>query len=290
MLNDLFDNKSLFKLKYNLHKGLGSYAKDWKPFDTAASAQVVTEIFLRRIIEHTKKLLPNIDNLVYMGGCALNCVANGKILPEYYNNTWIMPNPGDAGSSLGAAAALYGDHIEWEGPFLGTEIKGKYPVKQAVKLLVKGDIIGIANGKAEFGPRALGNRSLLADPRGPKIKDKVNEIKRRQKFRPFAPAIMEEHAHEIFEMPVNKTPYMQFTAKCKYPEKYPAICHVDNTSRVQTVSKKDNPGFYALLKEFHTKTGCPMLLNTSLNIKGQPIVNTRQDAIDFENHYNVKVL
>tara|TARA_Y100001973_G_scaffold105127_1_gene177154 strand:- start:812 stop:2266 length:1455 start_codon:yes stop_codon:yes gene_type:complete len=288
--NDLFDKNSLLKLKYNLHKGLGSYGKQWDSFNMAASTQTLTEYILDDILKHTKQLLPNIDNLVYMGGCALNCVANGKILPKYYNNTWIMPNPGDAGSSLGAAAALYKNHIEWEGPFLGTKITGKYPIKKALKLLEKGEIFGIANGKAEFGPRALGNRSLLADPRGSKIKDKVNKIKRRQKFRPFAPAIMEEHAHEIFDMPVKKTPYMQYTAKCKYPNKYPAICHVDNTSRVQTVSKKDNPGFYSLLKEFYKKTGCPMLLNTSLNIKGQPIVNNKKHAKEFEKHYKVKVI
>ena len=101
---------------------------------------------------------------------------------------------------------------------------------------------------------------------------------------------MEEHAHEIFEMPVNKVPYMQYTAVCKYPEKYPAICHVDNTSRVQTVSKKDNPGFYNLLKAFYKETGCPMLLNTSLNIKGQPIVDTNDHALEFEKHYGVKVI
>ena len=288
--NDLFDKNKLLKLNYNLHKGLGLYGKEWEQFDMAASTQTLTEHILDRIIKYTKKLLPNVDNLVYMGGCALNCVANGKILPKYYNNTWIMPNPGDAGSSLGAAAAVYGKHVKWEGPFLGTEIKGNYPVKKALNYLLKGDIIGIANGKAEFGPRALGNRSLLADPRGPHIKDKVNEIKRRQKFRPFAPAIMEEHACEIFDMPVEKVPYMQYTATCKYPDKYPAICHVDNTSRVQTVSKKDNPGFYSLLKAFYKETGCPMLLNTSLNIKGQPIVNTKEHAKEFEKHYKIKVL
>ncbi len=287
---DLFKTGELLKLKYNLHKGLGSYMDGWEQFDVAASTQTLTEHILDRIVKYVHKVLPNVENLVYMGGCALNCVANGKILPQYYDNIWIMPNPGDAGSSLGAAAALYGKHIKWEGPFLGNEIKGKYPVKKALKHLLKGEIIGIANGKAEFGPRALGNRSLLADPRGTKIKDKVNEIKRRQKFRPFAPAVMEEYAHEIFEMPVDRVPYMQYTAVCKYPDKYPAICHVDNTSRVQTVSKKDNPGFYALLKEFYKKTGCPMLLNTSLNIKGQPIVDNEQHAAEFEKHYNVKVI
>jgi carbamoyltransferase len=131
---------------------------------------------------------------------------------------------------------------------------------------------------------------LLADPRGSHIKDRVNEIKKRQKFRPFAPAIMEEHANEYFEMNVKKTPYMQYTVRCRHPEKFPAICHVDNTSRVQTVSKKDNLGFYNLLSEFYKKTGCPMLLNTSLNIKGQPIVNNVEHAIEFSNHYGVEVL
>jgi len=290
MRKDIFDKNTLLKLNYNLHKGLGEYGKEWDQFDMAASTQTLTEIALFDIVKKCKSLLPNVPNLVYMGGCALNCVANGKILPKFYKNTWIMPNPGDAGSSLGAAASVYGKHIEWNGPFLGTSIKGKYPVKKALKLLLKGDIIGIANGHAEFGPRALGNRSLLADPRGVEIKDKVNEIKRRQKFRPFAPAIMEEYASEIFDLPVKRVPYMQYTAVCKYPEKYPAICHVDNTSRVQTVSKKDNPGFYSLLKAFYEKTGCPMLLNTSLNIKGQPIVNNEQHAKEFENHYNIKVL
>ena len=121
------------------------------------------------------------------------------------------------------------------------------------------------------------------------IKDKVNKIKKRQEFRPFAPAVLEEHAHEIFEMPVRKSQYMQYVAKCKYPEKYPAICHVDNTSRVQTVSKEDNPGYYKLIKEFYKKTGCPMVLNTSLNIKGQPIVNDEKDADAFTEKYGVKV-
>ena len=288
--DDFFDSKKLLKLKFNLHKGMGDYGKDHKQFDMAASTQTLTEYILDSIVKYTKQLLPNVNNLVYMGGCALNCVANGKILPKYYDNHWIMPNPGDAGSSLGAAAALYGEHIQWNGPLLGTNIEGEYPVKEALKYLLKGEIIGIANGRAEFGPRALGNRSLLADPRGTKIKDKVNEIKRRQKFRPFAPAIMEEHAHKIFDMPVERIPYMQYTATCKYPDKYPAICHVDNTSRVQTVSKKDNPGFYALLDGFYKKTGCPMLLNTSLNIKGQPMVDNELHAHQFEEHYNVKVI
>ena len=155
--------------------------------------------------------------------------------------------------------------------------------------MLQGNIVGVANGRAEFGPRALGNRSLLADPRGNDIKDRVNVIKHRQKFRPFAPSVLEEHAHEIFDMPVKKSQFMQFVATCKYPDKYPAICHIDNTSRVQTVSKDDNPGYYKLIKEFYEKTGCPMVLNTSLNVKGKPIVNSYLGGVGFSKKYNVKV-
>jgi carbamoyltransferase len=201
-----------------------------------------------------------------------------------------MPNPGDAGSSLGCAARVYGKKINWVHTFLGTDIKGSYPVKRASDLLLKNELIGIASGRAEFGPRALGNRSLIADPRGNDIKDRMNVIKKRQKFRPFAPSVLEEYAHEIFDLPVKRASYMQFTAKCKFPDLYPAICHVDGTSRVQTVNRKENPGYYDMIKRFYNKTGCPMVLNTSLNIKGQPIVNTKQDGKDFEKHYNVKVL
>ena len=146
--------------------------------------------------------------------------------------------------------------------------------------------MGVANGRAEFGPRALGNRSLLADPRDPKIKDKVNKIKRRQQFRPFAPVVLAEHASDIFEGEVG--PYMQFTAICKYPELYPAIVHIDNTSRVQAVPKNGS-GIRELLECWFKETGCPMLLNTSLNIKGKPMVNTLKDAKEFMDLYGVNV-
>ena len=171
------------------------------------------------------------------------------MVEKQYPNMWILPNPGDAGSPLGCAAYVGGQHLDFmeHGAFLGYDIKGKYPVKQVVKELLKGNLVGVANGRAEYGPRALGNRSLLADPRGNDIKDKVNIIKRRQKFRPFAPSVLEEHAHEIFDMPVRKSQFMQFTAPCKYPKKYPAICHIDNTSRVQTVRREESAGYYNLI-------------------------------------------
>ena len=296
--NDFFnDSENPIDLKDNLHRGCLSwnpeYYKDddsdeWK-FNIAANVQAICEEEIVKVFELTKQLVPETDNCVYMGGVALNCVANSIIARDHYPNLWILPNPGDAGSSLGSAAYLFGEHINWTSPFTGYDIRGKYPTTKVLNELLKGNIVGVASGRAEFGPRALGNRSLLADPRGNDIKDKVNVIKRRQKFRPFAPSVLEEHAHEIFDMPVRKSQFMQFTAPCKFPKKYPAICHVDNTSRVQTVSKEDNPGYYRLIKRFYEKTGCPMVLNTSLNIKGKPIVNSYHDGVEFEKKYGVKV-
>ena len=151
-------------------------------------------------------------------------------------------------------------------------------------------MVGVASGRAEFGPRALGNRSLLADPRGPEIKDKVNEIKRRQQFRPFAPVILEEYVNKYFDMPsgFSNSRYMQVIATCRQPDLFPAITHHDGTSRVQTVPK-DNSGIRKLLERWYKETGCPMLLNTSLNIRGEPMVNDIQDADRFEKLYGVTV-
>jgi carbamoyltransferase len=203
-----------------------------------------------------------------------------------------MPNPGDAGSSVGAVCAYHGEQVNWPGAYIGYDLGDDYPVEELINELKTNKIVGVASGRAEFGPRALGHRSLLADPRGHEIKDTVNAIKRRQKFRPFAPAILEEHVHEYFEMPANITasPFMQFVAKCKKPDEFPAIIHADGTSRVQTVSKNDSPGFRALLEAWYAATGCPILLNTSLNIKGMPMVNTLEDAKDFYAKYNVRVV
>jgi carbamoyltransferase len=255
--------------------------------DIAAATQYVYQYVLKIISNWAKWRLPS-ANLILTGGCALNCSANGHISKDW-DRVWIMPNPGDAGSSIGAVLARHKQHIHWPGPYLGYNIKGDYPVDEIVKELQTNGICGVANGSAEFGPRALGNRSLLADPRGPDIKDRVNDIKRRQRFRPFAPAILAEHADEYF---LGHTgPYMQYTAACRNPELYPAVCHTDGTSRVQTVAKDDAgaAGFRRLLERWYSLTGCPMLLNTSLNIKGKPMVNTVKDARDFENTYGVRV-
>ena len=225
-----------------------------------------------------------------MGGVALNCLSN-RILGNYFKDIWIMPSPGDSGSSLGAAALSYGKKVNWTNAYLGHNIEGPYPVNDALSTLMKEQIVGVASGRAEFGPRALGNRSLLADPRGDDIKSRVNEIKRRQKFRPFAPVILEEHVHRYFNMPLNwdNSRYMQTVAVCRNPDLFPAIVHADGSSRVQTVPK-DGSGIRELLEKWFVITGCPMLLNTSLNIRGEPIVNDKQDAIRFERLYGVKVV
>ena len=280
-----------FKLKKNLHRGLGDWHPEADVMDIAASIQSVLEECLADLWHRASKY--GSRNLVYAGGVALNCAANTALANMgLFDNIWIIPNPGDAGSSLGCIAASEKKHLHWNNPFLGHNIEGEYPVDKIIKELTENKIVGVANGRAEFGPRALGNRSLLADPRGLEIKDMVNQIKRRQKFRPFAPAILEEDVNEYFKLPqgVLNTPYMQYTAAYTHGKDCPAIIHYDNTSRVQTVSKSDNEGFYELLKAWKKKTGCPMLLNTSLNIKGQPMVNDAKDGKAFTSKYGVKVL
>ena len=259
-----------------------------KDADIAASAQVVCEELIYSVMRRARDFGWS-QNLVYMGGVALNCLAN-KNLGEYFENIWIMPCPGDAGSSLGAAALAHGGKIHWKDAFLGYTIPGEYPVGAVIDCLLTDRICGVASGRAEFGPRALGNRSLLADPRGNDIKELVNAIKRRQQFRPFAPVILEEHVHEYFDIPSGwcDTRYMQVVGRCRNPDLFPAVTHVDGTSRIQTVPK-DGSGIRRLLEAWYDQTGCPMLLNTSLNIRGEPMVNDRSDANRFEQLYGVKV-
>jgi carbamoyltransferase len=190
----------------------------------AAAAQKVLERLVYNVMRRARDFGWS-TNLVYMGGVALNCLAN-RNLGEYFENIWIMPNPGDAGSSLGAAALAYGRRVNWVNAYLGHNIPGAYPVTPILDSLLSDGICGVANGRAEFGPRALGNRSLLADPRGPHIKDRVNEIKRRQKFRPFAPVILEEMADQyfIFRSGWPNSRYMQSVAQCRYPR--PFSCYL----------------------------------------------------------------
>ena len=278
------------KFKENLHMGVpDDYLHKSDDVDLAAGAQELTEELILNVMTRAKKFNWS-KNLVYMGGVALNCAANARI-GNYFDNIWIMPNPGDAGSSLGAAALALGSRINWRSAYLGHDIPGPYPVNGLLDRLLTEQIVGVASGRAEFGPRALGNRSLLADPRGSEIKEKVNDIKRRQQFRPFAPVILEELADTYFDMPrgFDNSRYMQTVARCRVPELFPAIVHADRTSRVQTVPQ-DGSGIRELLEKWYVMTGCPMLLNTSLNIRGEPMVNDRADADRFEQLYGVKVM
>ncbi len=282
-----FGNKHPITFKENFHRGM----KHWregsvKHENIAAATQEIYEMIFERVLQTAVSLVPS-KNLVLMGGCALNCVAN-PIAYKYFNTVWIMPAPGDNGSAIGAVLADMKKHIDWPGPFLGHDLGQTATNTEIVDYLIENKICGLARGPAEFGPRALGNRSLLADPRGNDIKDRVNEIKRREKFRPFAPAILAELANEYFVMPCSSSPYMQMVAHCRHPELFPAIVHIDGSSRVQTVEKDGSP-LRLLLEEWYERTGCPMLLNTSLNIKGEPMVNDLTDIERFSKTYGIPV-
>ena len=288
-MDKLLANRFELEFKDNFHIGTG---EDFLPgaddMDIAAASQAFVENLIQSVMGKAKYYGKS-TNLVYGGGVALNCLAN-RHLGNFFDDVWIVPNPGDAGNSLGAAALGYGKKLNWSDAFLGFDIEGEYPVDNVIKELYANKMVGVANGRAEFGPRALGNRSLLADPRGSEIKDKVNEIKRRQKFRPFAPVILEEHVGDYFDMPAgfSNSRYMQCIAPCRHPDLFPAIVHADGTSRVQTVPN-DGSGIRKLLERWYEETGCPMLLNTSLNIRGEPMVNDRADADRFEKLYDLKV-
>ena len=281
-VNEYFPN--YHTQKYNFHKGITDWGwiTEEDKFDIAAAVQAVYQTRMMEFM-NMAKLITGKKNLVFMGGCALNSSAN-TFLWKIFNDVWIMPNPGDAGSSLGAAAALYGKHLNWNNPYLGHNIIGQYPIQEIVDGILKDGIVAVASGRAEYGPRALGNRSILADPRDINIKDKVNLIKQREPFRPFAPVVLAEQAHNWFDMDF-ASPYMQYTVKCLQPEKVPAVVHVDGTSRVQTVTKAQHPGLYRAIGKFYAQTGVPMLLNTSLNIKGQPLINDQKDISDWQKMY-----
>ena len=284
---DFFNNT---KTKINLHRGCKWWAPELQTeqdmFDIAAATQYIYERKFKELLYKAKEMTDE-TKIALAGGCALNCVANDWAW-VMFNDVWIFPNPGDAGSSVGAVLAHRQNKIVWEHCYLGYDIPGEYPIKNTLEILLKGGVVGVANGQAEFGPRALGNRSLLADPRSNDMKDRVNEIKRRQKFRPFAPAVLEEYADEYFELFGRTSRFMQYAPLCRTPHALPAVIHYDGTSRVQTVPK-GNTGFRKLLEAWYEETGCPVLLNTSLNIKGMPMVNDSLDAEAFRKHYGVPV-
>lgn len=281
--NALYEGMKLM-IKMNLERGCKEFAPWATNEDLAYNAQLFTERLLKGMAKSIK------GPIVYGGGVAHNVVANHKMLMNRPH--WIFPNPGDAGSSLGAAALTTKKKIKFEHCFTGKDAGKLANVHAVVEHLLNDGVVGVCAGRAEFGPRALGNRSLLADPRDPNIKNKVNEIKKRQKFRPFAPSVLSEHAHEFFLTSKNENyDYMQYAVPCIKKHDIPSVVHVDGSSRVHTVSKesaKYSP-LRHILELWYQRTGCPILLNTSLNIKGMPMVNDLADSQMFEKKYNMKV-
>jgi len=279
-------------------------------YDIGASAQKVLEVIMLKMVNHVHKKT-GMKNLCLGGGVALNGVANYRILKEGpFESVHIPPSPGDGGSAVGCAQYLYyihkkqrriivQDHAKriqeniYVGPsFSNDEIKSfleendiDYEYHEREKLLEttanlisEQNIVGWYQGKMEWGPRALGNRSILADPRDGKMKDILNEkIKHREPFRPFAPSILEEYVSEYFDINVT-SPYMLLVAPVKKPEKIPAVTHVDGTGRLQTVSKETNPLYYDLINKFYKITEVPVIVNTSMNVMGEPIVTSPEEA------------
>lgn len=253
--------------------------------DAAASLQRGTEELIYDIMKVARK---HGSKLCYSGGVAQNIMANSRAR-HLFDDVWIDVNPGDGGASLGAAAFHYmqdtgRDRINWTHPYLGHNIEGDLDPEKVVDYLMKHQVCGVANGPAEFSYRAYGNRSLIADVRYD-VKDTVNEIKQRQKYRPFAPAILEEHADEYFTGHMNR--WMQYTSYAKHD--FSSVTHVDGSARVQLVHKDANTVFRKILECYYDRTGIPMLLNTSLNIRGKPMVNDEQHAQEFQEKYGVKV-
>jgi len=324
MTNDKFHNLFGQKPRDSKKENLTEFH-----MDIAASIQKVTEDIVIKLAKSIKQEY-NIPNLCLAGGVALNCVANGKLLKEkIFDNIWVQPAAGDAGGSLGAALALW--HLELNNPrkvntdddmkgsYLGPEFSNEnikeylsqvganfilYDESEFIEkvsdALIEGKAIGWFQGRMEFGPRALGSRSIIADPRNEKMQKNLNlKVKYRESFRPFAPSIIRENVSEWFDIDCD-SPYMLTVAnvkseKCikmnKDEEKLfgieklnikrseiPAVTHVDYSARIQTVSKNRNPKYYKLLTEFNKKSGCPIVVNTSFNVRGEPIVNTPEDA------------
>jgi carbamoyltransferase len=274
-------------------------------FDIAAAVQAKYEDTLFHILNHNK--IKETDNLCLGGGCAMNCVANGLIESNTpFNNVHIGFSPDDAGTSIGASLLFWHSNLgnsksvpeKPQSPYLSppfsddeleTALKAyklnftrtKNPAKDAATDIAEGKIVGWFQGSMEFGQRALGNRSILADPRRQETKDLINQaIKYRESFRPFAPAILDEFGDEFFEL-YETVPYMEKVLyyKAGKGELVPAVCHVDGTGRLQSVIKTVNPMFWELIHEFYLLTGIPLVLNTSFNLNNEPIAHAPKDAI-----------
>ncbi len=275
--------------------------------DIAASVQKITEEAMLKICKHAKEICPS-DNLCLAGGVALNCVANGEILRSgLFKDIFIQPAAGDAGGALGVALSIW--HKKFDGQrsprindvFWGTEYSDdairslldaeglpyesldESTLIDRVSSLLEGEnVIGWFQDRMEFGPRALGNRSIIADARNKANWKKVNlKIKFREDFRPFAPTVLEENTSEYFALDC-ESPYMLLVADV-HPEKrevIPAVTHVDGSARIQTINEAQNPKYYNLIKAFREKTGCAVIINTSFNVRGEPIVESPEDALN----------
>ena len=335
---DYFDYATGLKMtNEKFHKLFGQNPRDSNKekltqfhMDIASSIQNVTEEVMVSMAVSLKKEF-NIKNLCLAGGVALNCVANGKILEKkIFENIWVQPAAGDAGGSLGAALALW--HLElkqkraeykddMQGSYLGpsysddeieqelNNLNAKFQILNEKEIIEKtseslknGDAVGWFQGRMEFGPRALGGRSILGDPRSPTMQKNLNlKVKYRESFRPFAPSVLREDVDKWFNMNVD-SPYMLLVAEILKDKKItmseeekklfgieklnikrsdiPAVTHVDYSARIQTVHKDTNPKYYSLIKKFKEKTNCSVLINTSFNVRGEPIVNTPKDAFN----------
>tara|TARA_R100001443_G_scaffold45714_1_gene58697 strand:- start:88 stop:1683 length:1596 start_codon:yes stop_codon:yes gene_type:complete len=278
-----------------------NYDKDFvkdnfkKASDIASTAQKHLET---EILEIINQLPTNSDNLCLSGGTFYNCLTNSRILKETrFKNIHHFPSCGDSGTAIGAA--LYVCHHvlgvdrksfkPHEICYLGKDYKLEKEIdyKYIAKRISEGAIVAWMNGRSEFGPRALGNRSLLADPRDQYNRDRLNHvIKKREWYRPFAPIVLEERYKDWFDFDVH-SPFMLYTAQVKRPQEIPAITHVDGSSRFQTITEESNTHMYKLIKEFENITGIPMLINTSLNGTGQPILETPEDGREFFNNVPV---
>jgi len=322
---------SKFAELFNIKKRESENTLSQIHMDIAASIQSVIEEIILKITRFASKKF-KLSNLCMAGGVALNCVVNGKILKEgLFKNIWIQPASGDAGAALGAAQAFYYPELankrtvlkndSMKGSYLGPQFtdnevenelkncKANYKklrkdlvIKEAAKLLSEGKALGWFQGKMEFGPRSLGNRSIIADPRSEIMQKNLNlKVKYRESFRPFAPAVLFEKVSEWFELNT-QSPYMLLVANVKRSKQVkmsdeqknffgidklnvkrsyiPSVTHVDYSARIQTVHKETNLLFYSLLEEFEKITKCPILINTSFNVRGEPIVCSPADAFN----------
>jgi len=290
--NDLSDNKPYFEW--------GSDTSNIEQVQNiAASIQYIFQNAILKCVQDIDS--KGVINICLGGGSMLNCTANSLVLTESkFDNVYLFPGCGDDGLAVGVA--LYIAHhildesrynyLDKDICYLGADkSNGVEPdYKYLAKELSEGKVVAWCNGRSEYGPRALGNRSILADPRDYTNREKINfEIKTREWFRPLAPIVMEEYSKDWFDFPT-KSSFMLHTAPIKDPDSIPAVNHVDGTARHQTVNEETNPHMYRLLKEFNAITGVPILLNTSLNINGHPMVETDEDAMEFFNLNKVDIL